>query len=67
MEVLLIIILVLFIIILSKLKSLTKHVKLLENKIGTDPEKLQPLLDAWNDWVDRDDFERVNGAEKKYY
>ncbi|MFK5970118.1 MAG: type II secretion system protein GspK [Candidatus Marithrix sp.] len=51
------------------LQSLSKiHLRqLLENKIGTDPEKLQPLLDAWNDWVDRDDFERVNGAEKKYY
>ncbi len=51
------------------LQSLSKiHLQqLLEKKVGTDPEKLQPLLDAWNDWIDRDDFERVNGAEKKYY
>ncbi|MDM8565710.1 type II secretion system protein GspK [Candidatus Halobeggiatoa sp. HSG11] len=51
------------------LQSLSKmHLRqLLEKRIGDDPEKLQPLLDAWNDWIDRDDFERVNGAEKKYY
>ncbi|MBE9563035.1 MAG: general secretion pathway protein GspK [Proteobacteria bacterium] len=41
--------------------------QLLEKRVGTDLEKLQPLLDAWEDWIDRDDFERVNGAEKKYY
>ncbi len=51
------------------LQSLSKvHLRqLLEQRVGTDPEKLQPLEDAWNDWIDKDDFERVNGAEKKYY
>jgi general secretion pathway protein K len=51
------------------LQSLSRmHLRqLLEQRVGNDPEKLQPLEDSWNDWIDKDDFERVNGAEKKYY
>jgi general secretion pathway protein K len=39
----------------------------LENRIGNDPAKLDALEDAWQDWIDRDDFEHANGAEKDYY
>jgi general secretion pathway protein K len=41
--------------------------QLLEKRIGNDPEKLGTLLDAWQDWIDKDDLKRVNGAEKDYY
>jgi general secretion pathway protein K len=40
---------------------------LLANRIGNDPEQLDALLDAWQDWIDRDDLKRANGAEKDYY
>lgn len=40
---------------------------LLEKRIGNDPEQLDALLDAWQDWIDRDDLKRANGAEKDYY
>lgn len=41
--------------------------QLLENRIGNDPAKLDALEDAWQDWIDRDDFKRINGAEKDFY
>ena len=41
--------------------------ELLEKRIGNDFEKLEALEDAWQDWIDRDDFKHVNGAEKDYY
>ncbi len=41
--------------------------QILEKRIGDDPEKLDPLLDAWRDWIDSDDLKHVNGAEKDYY
>lgn len=45
-----------------------KHMRqLLEKHIGNDLEKLDALEDAWQDWIDRDDFKRANGAEKDYY
>ena len=41
--------------------------KLLEKRIGNDVEKLDALLDAWQDWTDSDDLKRINGAEEDYY
>lgn len=41
--------------------------QLLEKHIGDNPEQLQALEDAWQDWIDRDDMKRANGAEKDYY
>ncbi|MCK5878096.1 MAG: general secretion pathway protein GspK, partial [Candidatus Marithrix sp.] len=51
------------------LRTLSKNSmrQLLEKRVGSDPEKLQPLLNAWKDWIDRDDLELLDGAEKKYY
>jgi general secretion pathway protein K len=40
---------------------------LLKKRIGDDPEKLDPLLDAWKDWIDKNDLKHANGAEKDYY
>lgn len=41
--------------------------KLLEKRIGQDPDKISALLDARQDWIDPDDLKRANGAEKDYY
>ncbi|NJO17575.1 MAG: general secretion pathway protein GspK [Thioploca sp.] len=41
--------------------------KLLEKRIGEDPDKIAALIDAWEDWIDQDDLKRANGAEKDYY
>lgn len=41
--------------------------QLLEQRIGKDPDKLAVLLNAWEDWIDRDDLKRASGAEKDYY
>ncbi len=41
--------------------------QLLEKLVDDDPTKVNPLEDAWQDWIDRDDFKRANGAEKAYY
>lgn len=42
--------------------------KILEHQIGSnDPDKLNALLDTWQDWVDRDDLKRAKGAEKDFY
>jgi len=41
--------------------------QILENRIGNDLAKLDALEDAWQDWIDKDDFKRANGAEKDYY
>jgi len=41
--------------------------QLLEKRIGNEPAKLDALIDAWQDWIDKDDFKKVNGAEKDYY
>lgn len=41
--------------------------QLLEKRIGDDLEKMDALQDAWQDWIDRDDMKRANGAEKDYY
>ena len=32
-----------------------------------EPEQVEELLDAWQDWLDGDDLKRLNGAEAKYY
>jgi general secretion pathway protein K len=50
-------------------RLLNKHRlrQLLEKRVGDDPEKLQELEDAWEDWIDRDDLKRLTGAEKDYY
>ncbi len=32
-----------------------------------ESENIDSLLDAWQDWVDKDDLKRLNGAEKDYY
>jgi len=40
---------------------------LLAKQIGDDPEELGKLDDAWQDWIDRDDLKRANGAEKEFY
>lgn len=41
--------------------------RLLEKLLGTDVQEIRSLLDAWQDWLDRDDLKRLNGAEKDYY
>ena len=41
--------------------------KLLEKRIGKDPDKIAALIDAWKDWIDPDDLKQANGAEKDYY
>jgi general secretion pathway protein K len=41
--------------------------QLLEKQIGKDPDRIAALLDAWEDWIDKDDLKRANGAEKDYY
>lgn len=44
---------------------------LLEAKLGgpgvADPEQIDDLMDAWNDWLDLNDGESPRGAEKDYY
>jgi len=40
---------------------------LLEKQLGTQSTKIEELLDAWEDWKDRDNLKRLNGAEKSYY
>jgi general secretion pathway protein K len=41
--------------------------QLLEKLVDNNPAKIDALIDAWQDWIDRDDFKRANGAEKDYY
>ncbi|WP_353569798.1 hypothetical protein [Candidatus Albibeggiatoa sp. nov. BB20] len=42
--------------------------ELLKYRIGEDDlERLDSLVDAWRDWIDGDDLERMNGAENDYY
>ena len=41
--------------------------QLLEKQVGNEPDKLDALEDAWEDWIDRDEMKRANGAEKEYY
>jgi len=41
--------------------------KILQKKLGQDNQKVDELLDAWQDWKDKDNFKRINGAEKNYY
>lgn len=41
--------------------------RLLELRVGDEPDVLDDLLDAWQDWLDRDDLVRPRGAEKEYY
>lgn len=41
---------------------------LFKQKLGEDnPEKLDALVQCWEDWIDNDDLNRLNGAEKDYY
>lgn len=41
---------------------------LFKHKLGEDnPEKLDSLIQCWEDWLDNDDLNRLNGAEKDYY
>jgi len=41
---------------------------LFKQKLGEDnPEKLDSLVQCWEDWLDSDDLNRLNGAEKDYY
>ena len=44
---------------------------LLETRLGgpgvADPEQIDDLMDAWNDWLDLNDGESPRGAEKDYY
>lgn len=48
--------------------SRTQFRDILEKYIGEgEPAKLDELQDAWEDWIDRDDAKRMNGAEKDYY
>jgi general secretion pathway protein K len=42
--------------------------QILEKRVGKeDLERLDALEDAWEDWIDRDELKRANGAEKDYY
>jgi general secretion pathway protein K len=55
---------------LLNLRRLAPHQMqtLLTRYIGTeDKERLNQLMDAWQDWIDPDDLERLNGAESTYY
>jgi general secretion pathway protein K len=47
--------------------TLDRMRELLEKQVGNDPEPLQALTDAWQDWIDTDDLKRQNGTEKEYY
>lgn len=44
---------------------------IIEKKLGgsskADPDQLNQLMDAWNDWLDLNDGKSPNGAEKDYY
>jgi general secretion pathway protein K len=41
---------------------------LFKQKLGEDnPEKLDSFVQCWEDWLDSDDLNRLNGAEKDYY
>ncbi|MDM8546081.1 type II secretion system protein GspK [Candidatus Venteria ishoeyi] len=41
---------------------------LLRLRIGEDDlERLDGLVQAWQDWTDQDDLKQLNGAEKDYY
>ena len=40
---------------------------LAQNNISDNDISSDSLLDAWQDWLDRDDLVRLNGAEKDYY
>lgn len=41
---------------------------ILRQRIGEDDEeKLESLMQVWQDWTDGDDLKRLNGAEKEYY
>ncbi len=41
--------------------------KKLLNHQGVEEKLVDGLLDAWQDWIDKDDLKRLNGAEKEYY
>jgi general secretion pathway protein K len=45
----------------------TEFKKILQKKLGSENQKVDELLDAWQDWIDNDNFKRINGAEKTYY
>lgn len=41
---------------------------LLEKRVGDDdPERIDALMAAWNDWLDLNDGVSINGAERDYY
>jgi len=50
-----------------RLIPLPRMRQLLQKRIGDQPDKLSELEDVWQDWIDRDEFKRANGAEKDYY
>ncbi len=35
--------------------------------LGVEEEKRRIIIDSYLDWIDQDDFARLNGAEKDYY
>ncbi len=39
----------------------------LEYKLGDEKEKIDTIIDSWQDWRDSDDMHRLNGAESEYY
>ncbi len=51
---------------IAKLRQ-DKLTKLLEQKLGENHKDIPHLVDAWFDWLDKDDLKRLNGAEKDYY
>ncbi len=44
-----------------------KLTQLLEHQIGEHNKQIPELVDAWLDWIDKDELKRLNGAEKQYY
>jgi len=42
-------------------------VKALFSNIGIDKKRIPIVSDSYMDWIDRDNFKRLNGAEKYYY
>jgi len=47
--------------------SQKKLTQLLEQQLGEGNKKIAERVDAWFDWIDKDNLKRLNGAEAAYY
>jgi len=50
-----------------KILSLARMRSILENRENIDDSEIDGLIQAWTDWVDADDNEMPQGAERSYY